>query len=408
MDAPASQVSVPSGQPLADLVRTEGGRRRRRIVLRLVLLGGAIAVAAVVAILLWPRAAAMADRFGTEAVTRGELRRRVSANGRVEVRRSVDIGAQVSGRIAEVLVDYDDRVTAGQVLARFETDSFRAQLTEAKASVAAARAESRRADLEATEAQRDARRADDLFARGVIGRAELDTSHDRVDQALARRAAAHAQVTLQAAALALAQTTMDHGEIRSPIDGIVLARQVEPGQTVAATFQSPVLFVVVEDLAKMRVLASVDEADIGAVAEGQQATFTVDAYPTRTFTGALVELRSAPHLVQNVVTYDAVIEVDNQGGALKPGMTASAEIETAAATDVLRVPNGALHFRPPEAAAGEGDAIWILTDEGPTRVPVTVGISDGVLTSVEGEVHEGDRVITELTPAGRKAYGLAR
>ena len=395
----------PAPQPLVELVRAEGGKRRKKLALRWSIAVLVLAGAATATFVLWPRRAPMTERFGTATVTRGDVVRRVSATGRVEARASVEVGAQVSGRIEQVLVDFDHRVHAGQVLARFELASFTAQLEQARAGLAAAKAQARTAALQVDEARRDLARARQLFERGVIGRVELDTATDRLDLARAQRAAARAQVELQRSSLALATTTMDHTEIRAPIDGIVISREVDPGQTVAAAFQAPVLFVIAEDLRRMRVLASIDEADVGSVKVGQPATFTVDAYPKRVFTASVVELRSAPHLVQNVVTYDAILHVDNDDLALKPGMTASVEVETAARHDALFVPNGALHFLPPDATASAGDAVWIVAAEGPHRVPVTVDVSDGVSTVIEGELHEGDAVIVELTEAGRKAYG---
>lgn len=404
-EAALTAASDPAPQPLVELVRAEGGKRRKRLALRWSIAALVLAGAATTTFVLWPRQAPMTARFGTAVVTRGDVVRRVSATGRVEARASVEVGAQVSGRIEEVLVDFDHRVHAGQVLARFELASFTAQLEQARAGLAAAKAQARTAALQVDEAQRDLTRARDLFERDVIGRAELDTATDRLDLARAQRAAAQAQLALQRSSLALAQTTMDHTEIRAPIDGIVISRQVDPGQTVAAAFQAPVLFVIAEDLRRMRVLASIDEADVGGVRVGQPATFTVDAYAKRVFTASVVELRSAPHLVQNVVTYDAILHVDNEDLALKPGMTASVEVETAARHDALFVPNGALHFVPPDQKTSSGDAVWIATADGPQRVPVTVDVSDGVSTVIDGELHEGDAVIVELTDAGRKAYG---
>jgi len=405
LDTAAREPVAKPAEPLVELVRIEGGRRRRRRTVRWALVAVAAAMIGIGTFAWWPRPAPFSERFGTALVTRGDIVRRVSATGRVEARSTVQVGAQVSGRIAEVLVDFDDRVRTGQVLARFEVASFAAQLEQARAAVAAARADSRRAGLEVAEARREHERTRTLFARGVVGSAELDAAKDRVELAVAARSAARAQLALQQSALSVAQTTMGYTEIRAPIDGIVISREVEPGQTVAASFQAPVLFEIAEDLRRMRVLASIDEADVGEVAVRQPASFTVDAYPSRTFSAEVIELRSAPHLVQSVVTYDAVLYVDNDDLALKPGMTASVEIETAAVYDVLRVPNGALHFQLPDEAQADGDGLWLAAPAGPRRAPVVRGLTDGIVTAVEGELHEGDAVIVELTEAGRKAYG---
>jgi HlyD family secretion protein len=404
-EAALNAVREPAPEPLAELVRAEDGKHRKKLVLRWSIAALVVAAAGATTFVLWPRAAPVAERFATAKVSRGDVVRHVSATGRVEARATVEVGAQVSGRIEQVLVDFDSRVHTGQVLARFELASFTAQLEQARAGLAAAKAQVRSAALELAEAKREQARARGLFDRGVIGRVELDAAKDRVDLAGARLAAARAQLELQRSSLALAQTTMDHTEIRAPIDGIVISREVDPGQTVAAAFQAPVLFVIAEDLRRMRVLASIDEADVGKVMVGQPATFTVDAYPKRSFDASVVELRSAPHLVQNVVTYDAILYVDNDDLALRPGMTASVEVETAARRDALFVPNGALHFQPPGEATHEGDAVWVVAADGPARVPVTVDITDGISTVIDGELHEDDEVIVELTDAGRKAYG---
>jgi HlyD family secretion protein len=224
--------------------------------------------------------------------------------------------------------------------------------------------------------------------------------------------AARAQVELQRASHRLAKDALDDSVVVSPIDGVVISRNVEPGQTVAAVLSSPVLFVLAEDLRRMRVIASIDEADVGEVATGQAATFTVDAHPDRTFHAEVREIHNAPIVVQGVVTYDAVLDVDNRELELKPGMTASVRVVTKTVADTLRVPNAALRFSPPDRPAHEAGAqVWILaSDEHGASVPQAVavrpGASDGVLTAIAGgaRLSAGDRVLVDLTPAGREAF----
>lgn len=222
-----------------------------------------------------------------------------------------------------------------------------------------------------------------------------------------RVAAAEAQVAAQQASYSLAKTNLDHTVIRSPIDGVVITRNVDPGQTVASMLQTPVLFTVAADLRKMHVIAAVDEADTGEVAVGQRATFTVNAYPSRNFEGVVTEVRNSPQVVQEVVTYGAEVEVDNSDLALKPGMTASVRIITASSKNVLRVPAAAFQFTPPGENARPESGVWALSGSELRRIPLNAGVSDGELTAVEpGTVPVGTAILYELTAEGRKAYGL--
>ncbi len=219
--------------------------------------------------------------------------------------------------------------------------------------------------------------------------------------------AAESQLAAQQAAFALALTNLGHTEIRSPIDGIVVTRNIDPGQTVASVLQTPVLFTVAADLSKMRVVVAVDEADIGEVAPRQRATFSVNAYPDRVFEGVVTEVRNSPVVVQDVVTYGTVVGVSNPDLALKPGMTASVRIQTASAKDVLLIPNLALHFTLPGERATATTGVWMLDSGALRRVEVNAGITDGDKTAIAvGPLSLGANVIVELTPEGRKAYGI--
>lgn len=206
---------------------------------------------------------------------------------------------------------------------------------------------------------------------------------------------ARAQIALAQASLESTETDLERTSVRSPVDGVVLERAAEPGQAVAASFQPPTLFVIAEDLTRMELRLAVDEADIGRVETGQTATFTVDAYPERTFSAEVRSVRNSPRTVQGVVTYEVVLAVDNTEGLLRPGMTASARIATARADDSLRVPNAALRFTPPERES-EGTGVWVLRDGEPARVVVERGLTDGSLTAVDGELEAGDGVLVDV------------
>jgi HlyD family secretion protein len=258
-------------------------------------------------------------------------------------------------------------------------------------------------DLE--QARRNLVRSDTLFGKNAQPEAEHEAAHSAESLSQARVAAAQAQLAAQEANWALARTNLDHAVVRSPIDGVIISRNIDPGQTVAAMLTTPVLFSVAADLERMRVVTAIDEADIGEVKQAQVASFTVNAYPDQIFEGTVTEVRNAPTVVQDVVTYGGVVEVANPKLMLKPGMTASTKIRTAMATGVERVPTMALHFAPPGADRGTGPAVWVLEGTEPKRVDVKTGISDGELTEVSG-VPAGALVLVELTPQGKKAYGL--
>lgn len=401
---PAPRVSLPS------LIARETRRRRRRRIAWAVaaLLVPAAGVGAWAA--LRPRPAPLEARFRSLPVSHGDLVREVRATGRVEAVSTVAVGAEISGRIAAVEVDFNDRVKAGQVLARFDKASLEAQRAQSNALVAAARAAVAQARFDAEQARRTRLRSDELFAKRAQSESEHEAAVTAAALSEARLRAAQAQLAAQEASNAIARTNLGHAVIRSPIDGVVITRAVDPGQTVASMLQTPVLFTLAADLEKMEVEAEVDEADIGEVQVGQRALFTVNAWPDRTFEGRVLEVRNSPRVVQDVVTYAAVVRVDNRERLLRPGMTASVRIETAKVRDVDRVPNAALHFTPPgETRPAEGDVVWRLAGGALERVGVRAGISDGELTAIEsGVLVAGAPVLVELTPVGKKAYGLDR
>jgi HlyD family secretion protein len=317
------------------------------------------------------------------------------------------VGAQVSGRIASVEADFNDRVTRGQVLARFDTESLDAQVAQTQASVKAAQAALEQAKAARGRIDKRLARSERLRTQGIESEEAIDELRASKAEALATSKSSAAQLELQRANARVARTSRHYAEVSSPIDGIVISRNVEPGQTVAAAFQTPVLFTIAEDLVAMKVVAAIDEADAGEVVPGQRATFTVDAFPERVFEARVTELRLAAKVIQNVVTYEAVLLVDNPELLLRPGMTASVKVRTAEAVDALHVPNAALRFTPPDHAEElKRHTVWVLRDDEPVALRVVPGISDGVVTQIDddGTLQPGDEVIVDLSPAGRKLH----
>jgi len=346
-------------------------------------------------------------------VLKGDLTARVTATGTLQPVNEVDIGPEVSGQIEKVLVDFNDRVVAGQTLAIMDTDALKARVLQSRASLDSARARVEDAKATANESRRKLERTRDLARQGNASNQALESAEAADSRARSAVGSANAQVAVAAATLSSDETSLAKAEIKSPISGIVLSRTAEPGQVVAATFQTPVLFKLAEDLTKMQLEVNVDEADIGAVQEGQTATFTVDAFQDRPFPAVITQVRFAPKTVDNVVTYQAVLAVDNKDLALRPGMTATSAITTATRTDRVKVPNAALRFQPreegrrgfsfgpPQAApaqpvlkAGTTQRLFVLRKGKAEAVGVTVGISDGQSTEiVSGDVKAGDKVI---------------
>lgn len=414
MSAPPAPAITASGShhSLREVLDNEQRARRRRVVIRIIVAIVAVAGIAAAVLALRPKPVPLAEQFRMDRVTRGPVIREVSATGRVEARSSVDVGAQVSGRLASVDVDFNDRVTRGQLLARFDTESLDAQVAQTQASVKAAQAALEQAKVDRTRAQRQVDRSEALFERGIEPKESLENLRSAKAVADAAVKSAAAQLELQRANAKVAQTNRGYAEVTSPIDGIVISRNVDAGQTIVTAFQTSVLFTIAADLVEMKVVASIDEADMGEVKPGQSATFTVDAYPERTFEAKVTELRLAAKVVQNVVTYEAVLQVDNPERLLRPGMTASVRIRTAEVDDVLQVPNAALRFTPPEREpeheqVPKEHTVWLLRDDELVHVHVVTGISDGSVTQIadDGSLQEGDEVLVDLTPAGRKLHG---
>ena len=374
-------------------------------------------------------------QFKTEKVIKGDLRAMVTATGTVSAVTTVLVGTQVSGTIKELFVDFNSPVKKGQLLAQIDPALSQAKVAQARANVQAAEAGVEKAAAALYDAKRTFERNKTLFGKNYIARSDMDTSETNVQSAVAQVSVAKAQVEQTQAALQQEETNLLYTRIVSPVDGTVISRNVDIGQTVAASFQTPTLFSIAQDLTRMQIDTNVDEADIGRVRLGQTVQFNVDAYPDVTFPGKVSEIRNAPTTVSNVVTYDVVIRVANPEHKLKPGMTANVSIITATERDVLKIPNAALRFKwtPPEKgpdqgkggapnrqvqaggapnkrvqAGGEANGqktrtVWVLENQKPHRVPLTLGISDGNSTAVlSGELKEGDTVIIEATGSAKK------
>jgi HlyD family secretion protein len=274
-------------------------------------------------------------QFKTARVTRGDLAARVTATGTVSAVTTVLVGTQVSGTIKQLFVDYNSPVKQGQLLAQIDPALSEAKVAQSRANLQAAVAGVAKAQAALADAERTLERSRTLFARNFIARSDLDTAETSRITALAQLDVARAQVEQQKAALSQDETNLNYTRILSPVDGIVISRNVDIGQTVAASFQTPTLFSIAQDLTRMQIDTSVDEADIGRVLVGQPVQFTVDAYPDHPFSGRVAEIRNAPTTVQNVVTYNVVVKVANPELKLKPGMTASVSIITTREKDVL-------------------------------------------------------------------------
>lgn len=343
-------------------------------------------------------------RYRTQPADRGDIAQQATANGTLNPVVLVNVGTQVSGTVKKWYADFNDHVTAGQKLLELDPPIYQAQVNQSLANLANARSQLKLATANAT-------RAEELFKQEYISRQELDASIQALE-------AARAQVALAQAQLAKDRTNLDYSVIRSPVTGVVVSREVDVGQTVAASLQTPTLFKIAQDLAKMQIDSSYAEADIGNIRLGQPASFRVDAFPNRIFHGVVKQIRLNPTTQQNVVTYNVVISVDNPEKILLPGMTAYVNILVAERKNVLRVPNAALRFRPAAGQArktperntepreasrnnksspdGTSGTVYILDDGLPRPVRVITGITDGRMTEiVNGELKAGDALIVE-------------
>jgi HlyD family secretion protein len=369
-----------------------------------------------------------AAQFVTASATRGDVLQVVEATGKLEAVTTVQVGTQVSGTIESLHADFNSVVRKGQVVARLDPSVLEAQVEQARATVARLNADVERSRILVDDADVKLRRAKELFERGLIPATDLENAETTARQAKASLKAAQAQVVQSQASLNQSRVNLSHTVITAPVDGIVISRNVDVGQTVAASMSAPTLFVIAKDLTAMQVNASIDEADIGRIAAGQRVTFTVDAYPNEQFSGTVSQVRLNPVVSQNVVSYVTTIDVRNRDLKLKPGMTANVSVEVARADNVVRVPNAALRFVPTEEMLANvvrslrpgspanvrrerqaEDAprrpadpsmarVWTLQDGQLRANRVRTGISDGIVTAiVDGEVPDGATIVTGVS-----------
>jgi len=382
-------------------------------------------------------------QFKTLKVERGAIVSTVSATGTLNAVVTVQVGTQVSGTLSRLYVDFNSQVRKGEPIAQIDPALFASAVQQSRGNALNAEASLARAQVTLADAKRTLGRNRQLLAEGIIAQSDLDASQTAHDAALTGIKAAEAQLMQTRGALKQAETNLNYSTIRSPVDGIVVSRNVDVGQTVAASFQTPTLFTIAQDLTKMQIDTSVDESDISRLKVGQTASFTVDAYPEQQFEGAVIQIRNAPVVTQNVVTYVAVIGVSNKDLKLKPGMTANVSVQIQKKDDVLKIPSAALRFKPKAgkdekgaragkggggaaagreqqgadarggdargaAGKGAGQKVYLLDPEGkPVPVSVTTGLSDGGFVELAGgEVKENDEVIVEQVTQAKKPGGM--
>ena len=371
-----------------------------------------IAVIAVVVGVIWKLNASTTIQYATAPVTRGDVVTTITASGTVNPVTTVEVGTYVSGTIDSLSCDYNTKVLKGQLCAKIDPKPYQVVVDQDQAELDVAKAQlaKDRANLAYTEVTQ--KRYDDLLAQSAISHDADDTARDANNQARALVDLDVASVAQKASVLKAAQINLDYTNIVSPVNGTVVSRNVTAGQTVAASFQTPTLFLIATDLTKMEVDTNVSESDIAGAVQGATASFTVDAFPKRTFQGRVTQVRQAPISVQNVITYDVVITVANPGLLLKPGMTATAKIDTAEALNVLRVPSQALRFTPAGAARfGPGSSgnpgqrtVWVMRAGEMVAVPVTVGLDDDTFAEIKsGDLTATDQVVTSALAAGSTA-----
>jgi HlyD family secretion protein len=423
----------------SDIIQTLGidrSSRHRKRLKRVIVAAFMTAVAAVTAVIVWKGTQASTGMtFKTQEVTRGTIIVTVTATGTLEPKNQVDVGSELSGIIQSVETDYNSRVKVGQALAKLDTSKLRAQVLQAKAALESARAKVLQAQATVKEARNNLGRLQmvrELSNGEVPSQNDFEAAEAALDRGLANEASAKADVSEAQATLETRETDLAKAVIRSPINGIVLARNVEPGQTVAASLQAPVLFTLAEDLTQMELHVYVDEADVGQVKEGQEARFTVDAYPNRTFAARITQVRYGATTASGVVTYETELSLDNSDLSLRPGMTATADITVQKVQDAILVPNAALRFTPQvqekgappnqgsvvnrlfprrhgapsssghrQGGKGAGamkkqQRVWTLQDGKPVAIPVTPGATDGVMTEIKsGDVAPGMALVVD-------------
>ncbi|HVZ52714.1 MAG TPA: efflux RND transporter periplasmic adaptor subunit [Pseudolabrys sp.] len=427
-EAPPPVVLVPKPAPTPSAPPPAPRARRAWLIAGLL----SLAVLGAVAAFWWLSGTTGTVRYTTAPVTRGNVTRTVTATGTVNPVLTIIVGSYVSGVIQEINCDYNTEVKVGQVCARIDPRPYQTVVDQNRANLAVAKAQLEKDKANLAYAQLTYDRSERLAQTNAVSKDTVDNAKNALDQAKAQIGVDQATIGQRQAQLEAAQVNLGYTDIVSPVNGTVVSRNVTVGQTVAASFQTPTLFLIATSLTEMQVDTNVSESDIGGITVGDKATFTVDAFPKRTFDGKVTQIRQSPQTVQNVVTYDVVVSVDNGDLALKPGMTASTRIVIDQRPNVLRVPSQALRYAPASAGAtvgpgqgqGQGQGqrqgqaqgqgqrsgsgrraaasaqgrVFVLRDNEPVAVPVTAGLDDDTFTEiVKGELNPGDRVIVSET-----------
>ena len=395
----------------------------------LIILTGVLVIAGIAGYFLYKRTPEVS--YKTAKIERSTIISSVAATGNLSAVTTVQVGTQVSGTIQKLYVDYNSRVKKGQAIAEIDPSLFNASVEQSRGNFLSAEANLQKAKVTLADAERTYNRSRKLLTDGIISQGDADVSETTWQSAKAGLKAAEGSLAQTRGSLMQAKTNLRYSIIRSPVDGVIISRSIDVGQTVAASFQTPTLFTIAQDLTKMQIEVSVDEADISRIKLDQSASFTVDSYPEQSFKGKVVQIRNAPIITQNVVTYVTVVNVDNTDLKLKPGMTANVSIEVARKDDVLKLPPAALRFKPkskgdgpkekrqagasspgPGREAGSkpggrkgpgGQQVFILKENKPIAVPVKTGIANNSsIELVESTLKEGDEVITEQTGGDSK------
>ena len=403
-----------AGQNQAAILQQSARSRITAVSIRRWLAGAFVILLLGSGVVYWLKSGQVPASYTTAAVTRGNVARAVTATGTVNPVLTVTVGSYVSGVIRDQYCDFNTRVRVGQLCAKIDPRLYQAAVNQDRANLANAKAQLLKDQSNLTYNRIAYERNVRLVKRGIVSQDSVDSAKSAYEQGLAQIEVDKAVIQQDEAALESAFVNLGYTNIISPVNGTVVSRNVTIGQTVAASFQTPTLFLIATDLTQMEVDTNVSESDVAGLREGDKATFVVEAYPNRTFAGKVLQFRQAPQTVQNVVTYNVVIGVANDDLLLKPGMTATARIVTDQRVDVLRVPDQALRFSPSgagrssAATAGRAD-VWVLRDGRPMRVSVKTGLDDDSYTEVvEGDIHAGDQVIVNEQRTGGAAPGASR
>jgi HlyD family secretion protein len=402
-----------------DLSRVEGKGKWLR---RLLVLGAVLLVAAAAVVWRIRTQPPPKPKFILMPATQGDVIETVQSTGTVQPLTQVQVGAQVSGRVVRVLADYNSEVKQGELLAEIDPTLFGAQVAQNAAQLEASKANLARAEANLRTSKIALDRTRSLLAENLTSQADVDAAQGQYDAIVADVAGSRASIQQISAQLRYSRSNLKFTQIYAPIDGIIINRAIDPGQVVAASFQAPTLFVIAQDLRAMRIMADIDEADVGKLSEGMVAEATVDAFPGEIFAGKVTQIRYSPNTVQGVVTYSALVDVDNPDKKLRPGMTATVTIRTHEARNVVRIPNAALRFKPspplgpdgkpepvaPLPALPHGKArAYVLGDTTPGNekldpMVIEVGITDGVTTHVKGGLADGAQVVVDETDQAQK------